>query len=649
MRTGCLAVITRLVVVVAVGVGSLAAGVSTAGAFPPNAFNATAGVVFSGTVGGFHLHCDNGCTGLNQNATIDWGDGSLPSPAVADETCLDGMACTSADFSISGTHRYRLPGTYAASFKSVLDGAVPVPVSATVSDDASSIRPSPQTITPVVGASFANVVVATFTDTNPLAAASDFTSSVDWGDGTQSQGAVQAVSGGGFQIVGGHAYSRVRSFPVSVTIHHLDNLGAPNGATATALSQAQVMDAALTGAPSPISAVVGVPFTGPVASFSDPNPFAVAGDFTATIAWGDGVTSAGTIAASPSGFLITGSHTFAFPGQIPVSVLVADSQGSTTAVRALAVVSPAPPPPRTTVSLSPASPTGRHGWYRGPVHASLSATTAIGAVVTTRCRLDGAAPGGFDALPGQCPFAGGGAQITGDGQHVLYAASINDAGQKERPTATSIAVDATRPTVRCRSTRPVLKTGTVGALVFATVRDVTSGPESRTVAVLAATSAPGTKIARLTGSDQAGNMTTVKCRYQVLGQINPSLVWVFKFERATTQVESLVAGHLPPRATIRILCHGAGCRAASRTVRAANKPPCRHKSCLRKRARNETTKDLTGLFQGWSLHAGTVLEVAIIERDTIGRGFVFTMRNGHGPSEVAGCLAPRSLVPNHGC
>lgn len=649
MRARRLAVITRLAGVVAVIAGSLAAGVSGAEAFPPAAFNATAGVTFSGPVGGFHLHCDNGCTGLNQNATIDWGDGTNASNVVADETCLDGMACTSADFSISGTHRYRLPGAYAASFKSVLDGAVDVPVSATVSDDPNSIRPSSQTITPVVGAAFANVVVATFTDTNPLAAASDFTSSIDWGDGTQSPGTVQAAPGGGLQILGGHTYSQVRSFPVGVTIHHLDSSGAPTGATATAPSQARVMDAALTGAPSPITAVVGVPFAGPVASFSDPNPFAVAGDFAATIGWGDGATSAGTIAATPSGFLITGSHTFAAPGQIPISVHVADSQGSTTSIQALAVVSPAPPPPRTIVTLSPASPTGRHGWYRGPIHASVSATTAIGVVVATRCRLGGAAPGSFDALPTQCLFGGGGAQIAGDGRHVLYAASINDAGQKERPTGTSIAVDATPPTVRCRSIRPVLKTGTVGALVFATVGDVTSGPESKTVAVPAATSTPGTKTARLTGSDRAGNTMTVKCRYQVLGQIHPSLVWRFGFQGAITRVESLVAGHLPPGVGIRILCRGAGCRSASRTIHPDNKSTCRHKSCRRKRTPNETTKDLTRLLQGWNLHAGTVVEVAISERNTIGAGFVFTMRNGRGPSEVAGCLAPRSLVPNHGC
>ena len=166
----------------------------------------------------------------------------------------------------------------------------------------------------------------------------------------------------------------------------------------------------------------------------------------------------------------------------------------------------------------------------------MAASTVIGAVVATRCQLDGAAPVSFDTLPAQCQFGNGGAQVTGDGQHVLYAASISDAAQKERPIATGIAIDATPPTVRCSSIRPVLKTGTVGALVKATVTDKTSGAESQTVAVPAATSTPGTKIAHLTGSDNAGNTTTVKCPYEVLGQINPSLVWAFKPQGASTQV-----------------------------------------------------------------------------------------------------------------
>lgn len=171
-------------------------------------------------------------------------------------------------------------------------------------------------------------------------------------------------------------------------------------------------------------------------------------------------------------------------------------------------------------------------------------------------------------------------------------------------------------------------------------RDV--GARSQTVAVRAATSTPGRKTAHLTGSDNAGNATTVNCPYLVLGQINPSLVWGFKNQGASTHIESLVAGHLPPQATIRVLCHGAGCRSASRTVRPGK---CRRTSCRR----TETTVDLTGLFDGWSLHAGTVLEVVISRRDTIGRGFVFTMRNGRSPSEVVGCLAPLSAIPNRGC
>jgi hypothetical protein len=86
------------------------------------------------------------------------------------------------------------------------------------------------------------------------------------------------------------------------------------------------------------------------------------------------------------------------------------------------------------------------------------------------------------------------------------------------------------------------------------------------VAIPAATSTPGTKIAHLTGADNAGNTTTRNCRYLVLGQINPSLIWGFRPEGPSTQVASLVAGHLPRRTTIKVLCRGAGCRSASRTV-----------------------------------------------------------------------------------
>jgi uncharacterized protein (TIGR03118 family) len=64
---------------------------------------------------------------------------------------------------------------------------------------------------------------------------------------------------------------------------------------------------------STISAIEGIPFSGVVGSFTDDNPRPDSGDFTATIVWGDGTTSAGTITANNTpgaGFIVTGSHVF---------------------------------------------------------------------------------------------------------------------------------------------------------------------------------------------------------------------------------------------------------------------------------------------------------------------------------------------------
>src|SRR5437763_6301076 len=143
MRTKWLGRVIRLAAGVAVVTCSLAAGVSAAGAAPPaDAFNATAGVLFSGSVGGFTTsNCGvDGCGILNPLVTIAWGDRSS-SVVHAVPAC---PSCDSSDWTISGEHTYRLPGTYDATFTSVLDGDVPIPISATVSDDLNSIHPSSQ-------------------------------------------------------------------------------------------------------------------------------------------------------------------------------------------------------------------------------------------------------------------------------------------------------------------------------------------------------------------------------------------------------------------------------------------------------------------------------------------------------------------------
>ena len=58
--------------------------------------------------------------------------------------------------------------------------------------------------------------------------------------------------------------------------------------------------------------VAGTLFVATLVSFTDSNPNAVAGQFTAVITWGDGTTGAGTVSASGAGFIVTGTHTYNF-------------------------------------------------------------------------------------------------------------------------------------------------------------------------------------------------------------------------------------------------------------------------------------------------------------------------------------------------
>jgi hypothetical protein len=77
-----------------------------------------------------------------------------------------------------------------------------------------------------------------------------------------------------------------------------------------------------------VNAISNQPFTGTVASFSDLDPNGNAKDFTATINWGDGHLTNGTIKANTSGgFDVIGTNTYSKPGLFPINVDVADFGG----------------------------------------------------------------------------------------------------------------------------------------------------------------------------------------------------------------------------------------------------------------------------------------------------------------------------------
>ena len=78
--------------------------------------------------------------------------------------------------------------------------------------------------------------VATFTHANPAGAASDYTATITWGDGTASTaGTVSAAAGGGFEVTGSHTYAAAGKYTTSIAINDV------GGAKATATSSASVV------------------------------------------------------------------------------------------------------------------------------------------------------------------------------------------------------------------------------------------------------------------------------------------------------------------------------------------------------------------------------------------------------------------------
>jgi Tol biopolymer transport system component len=177
--------------------------------------------------------------------------------------------------------------------------------------------------------------------------------------------------------------------------------------------------------------------------------------------------------------------------------------------------------PTSTISLSPDAPNGNAGWYVTTVTVSVAGSDGAGGsgVAETRCVLDPPnAPAAFDDLPVGCPFADPGGSVA-DGDHLVYAASRDAAGNKETPVHARVKVDTIAPQVACNGV-PTFAVGGQGGSITATVTDAGSGPLVTPVSatVTAADVATiGRKLASLTGADVAGNRTKATCAYDVVG------------------------------------------------------------------------------------------------------------------------------------
>ena len=75
-----------------------------------------------------------------------------------------------------------------------------------------------------------------------------------------------------------------------------------------------------------------------LASFADVYTGNTPSDFTATINWGDGTTTAGTVAGGNGIFTVSGSHTYTSAGQDTVTVTLADDAPGTATASAISTV-----------------------------------------------------------------------------------------------------------------------------------------------------------------------------------------------------------------------------------------------------------------------------------------------------------------------
>jgi PKD repeat protein len=262
------------------------------------------------------------------SATINWGDGTSSAGTVG------GAA---GSFTVSGQHTYTDEGSFTVTTTvtetGIASGSASASASATVAEG-DGLGGSSGTSTATEGSAFTGQF--TFTDTNTSNTAADFTATIDWGDGTSSAGTVSGGSGS-FMVTGKHTYADEGTSTATATLTD----DAPGSATASATVAVTVAegDGLAPGAIQPAAAPTeGIAYNGSVAAFTDTNTLNGAADFTATINWGDGTTTTGTVSGAGGFFIVTGSHNYADEGSFQVTTTMTDDSPGTASVAATNVI-----------------------------------------------------------------------------------------------------------------------------------------------------------------------------------------------------------------------------------------------------------------------------------------------------------------------
>ena len=181
--------------------------------------SATEGTPFSGTVATV-IDPDTSATAAEYAATIDWGDSSSPTAGTI-------TGPIGGPFTVTGTHTYTKFGTYTVTVL-VTDIDTPSITATAISTANVADAPITASCTDQISSQTYAGVVAAFLDANPFGTASEFTATINWGDGTPATaGTITGPTGGPFIVNGAHTYASTGSFTVTTTINSV------GGSTAT--------------------------------------------------------------------------------------------------------------------------------------------------------------------------------------------------------------------------------------------------------------------------------------------------------------------------------------------------------------------------------------------------------------------------------
>ena len=319
-----------------------ATATSTAFALDPNLsgtpapISSTEGVAIpTNTTVATFTDSNGGATTGDFTATIDWGDGTTPDSGSISEA--------NGTFTVAGGHTYAQSGDFTIS-ATVFETATPsspaavIDSPATISGAAITVNANPIGATEGSQGAFTNLQVATFTSDDAALLSSDFSATIDWGDGTSSTPAsgdvsITAGSNGTFTVTGAHTYLEeapgASALTMTVTIAENATLGATASATAAAtVAEGDIFPAGSTTAG--LTTQEGTTYSGPVATFVDSNTLADPNGFTAVIDWGDGMSvTSGQVTGTNGTLTVTGSHKYANDGDYTLTVNLVDAAPGT--------------------------------------------------------------------------------------------------------------------------------------------------------------------------------------------------------------------------------------------------------------------------------------------------------------------------------